>query len=84
KDKLRGAGLDVYENEPEVPGELIALYNVVLLPHIGSATEATRIRMGELAVDGLISAFSGKMPVNVVNKAVWDGFCGRVGTLSRS
>lgn len=84
KSKLRGAGLDVYENEPDVPEELIALENVVLLPHIGSATEATRVKMADLAVDGLISAFSGKMPDNVVNKAVWEVFCGRVGALSLS
>ncbi|MBX9879100.1 MAG: D-glycerate dehydrogenase [Candidatus Obscuribacterales bacterium] len=76
--KLYGAGLDVYEHEPEVPAELIAMNNVTLLPHIGSATEDTRKKMSELAVDGLISAFSGKAPSNIVNKTAWDAFCNRI------
>jgi len=82
RGKLRGAGLDVYENEPEVPKQLIEMDNVVLLPHIGSATEKTRLKMSELAVDGLIAAFSGNMPHNIVNKSVWDAFEKRIGTLT--
>lgn len=80
--KLYGAGLDVYEHEPEVPSELITMDNVTLLPHIGSATEDTRKRMSELAVDGLISAFSGTQPSNVVNKTTWDAFCRRISSLT--
>lgn len=79
--KLLGVGLDVYEHEPEVPLELIAMDNVVLLPHIGSATLGTRKKMSNLAVDGLISAFSGNLPSNVVNKEVWHSFCQRRGLI---
>lgn len=53
------AGLDVYEGEPAIPPELCALDNVVLLPHLGSATVATREAMGHCAVDNLVAFFSG-------------------------
>ncbi len=52
---LGGAGLDVFENEPQVPAALIAMDNVVLTPHIGSATTATRAAMGALVCDNLLS-----------------------------
>jgi lactate dehydrogenase-like 2-hydroxyacid dehydrogenase len=58
--KLRGAGLDVFANEPRVPAELIALDNVTLLPHIGSATHATRRAMGQLMLDNLAAFFAGQ------------------------
>ena len=58
--RLRGAGLDVYENEPEIRDCLKALPNVVLLPHIGSATEDTRRRMFELAWSNLIRGVRGE------------------------
>ncbi|MDR2451461.1 MAG: 2-hydroxyacid dehydrogenase [Candidatus Accumulibacter sp.] len=51
--KIAGAGLDVFENEPHVPGELLALDNVVLLPHIASATEETRLAMARRTLDNL-------------------------------
>jgi lactate dehydrogenase-like 2-hydroxyacid dehydrogenase len=54
---IRTAGLDVYEHEPDVPAELMALDNVVLLPHVGSASVATRAAMGELVVANLRSWF---------------------------
>ena len=54
------AGLDVYENEPEIPRELLSLENVVLLPHIGSASITTRTRMGLLAAENAMAIVSGK------------------------
>ncbi|MFT3791742.1 MAG: D-glycerate dehydrogenase [Rudaea sp.] len=54
--RIAGAGLDVFEHEPEVPAEMLALDNVVLTPHIGSASLATRRAMASLAVDNLIAA----------------------------
>jgi lactate dehydrogenase-like 2-hydroxyacid dehydrogenase len=63
---IAGAGLDVYEREPEVTGALLALENVVLLPHLGSATESTRTAMGMKAVDNLLAFFrEGKAPDEV-------------------
>jgi glyoxylate reductase len=76
--KLAGAGLDVFEDEPQVPDELIALKNVVLVPHIGSATNETRVAMAQLAVEGLIAAFTERMPENIVNKDVWPLFLERL------
>ncbi|MES2598463.1 MAG: 2-hydroxyacid dehydrogenase [Verrucomicrobiota bacterium] len=56
---IRGAGLDVFENEPHVPAELLACENTVLLPHIGSATHETRRAMAQLVIDNLAAHFSG-------------------------
>jgi glyoxylate reductase len=64
--RIAAAGLDVYENEPRVPAELIALENVVLLPHIGSATEASRRRMAETAARNIIAVLRGQPPLNPV------------------
>lgn len=58
--KLRGAGLDVFADEPKVPEALFALDNVVLLPHVGSASNETRKAMGDLVVDNLVAHFAGK------------------------
>ena len=57
---IAGAGLDVFENEPNVPAELLALDNVVLTPHVGSATWQTRHAMGDLAFGNLQAHFAGK------------------------
>ena len=57
---LGAAGLDVYENEPLVPPELIEMENVVLMPHTGSATDETRTAMGDLVVDNLLAHFAGR------------------------
>lgn len=57
---LGGAGLDVFADEPRVPEALFGLENVVLLPHVGSATHATRAAMGQLVVDNLVAHFAGK------------------------
>ena len=59
---LAAAGLDVYENEPEVPEELARLPNTVLVPHIGSATRATRDAMAALCADNVIAVLSGEEP----------------------
>ena len=64
--KLAAAGLDVYENEPDVPAALRALPNVVLTPHIASATTATRARMATLAAQNLAAALTGREPPNRV------------------
>ncbi len=56
---IAGAGLDVFASEPHVPASLLRLDNVVLLPHIGTATLETRTRMGHLVLDNLFSYFDG-------------------------
>jgi lactate dehydrogenase-like 2-hydroxyacid dehydrogenase len=64
---IAGAALDVYESEPEVSSELLELDNVVLTPHIASATRETREAMGMLAVDALRAVLlDGRTPSNVV------------------
>jgi len=60
------AGLDVYEREPEIEERLLSLNNIVLLPHIGSATFETRIRMATMAAKNLVQGLSGKQPDNLV------------------
>jgi D-3-phosphoglycerate dehydrogenase len=67
KGWIGGAGLDVYENEPEVEPGLLKLDNVVLLPHLGSATEETRTKMAMMAAENLIAGLEGKIPPNCVN-----------------
>lgn len=74
QSKIGSCGLDVFEHEPAVPKRLLALKNVVLAPHIGSATSETRAAMDELAVKGLIEALSGKLPANAVNPDAWQKF----------
>lgn len=63
---IKAAGLDVYENEPNVPAELMALDNVVLLPHVASATHVTRNAMGQLTVDNLLAWKEGRAPLTPV------------------
>ena len=58
--KLAGAALDVFDGEPQVPAELIAMENVVLTPHIASSTHETRRAMGDLVYDNLRAHFAGK------------------------
>lgn len=65
--RIAGAGLDVYEDEPRVPPGLRRLTNVVLLPHLGSASRETRIRMGMMVIDNLVARFSERQPPNKVN-----------------
>lgn len=65
--RLAAAGLDVYENEPKVPDELKALDNVVLAPHIGSATDRARNGMAQLVAENVIAVLEGREPVTPVN-----------------
>jgi glyoxylate reductase len=63
---LFGAGIDVYEKEPEIHPRLLGAPHTVLLPHIGSATTQTRARMGRLASQGVCDVLSGRTPPNAV------------------
>jgi lactate dehydrogenase-like 2-hydroxyacid dehydrogenase len=72
KDKtILTAGLDVYVNEPEVPPELIAMENVVLFPHLGSASAYTRTQMDQLVVDNIVAWAAGKGPLTPVPETPW-------------
>lgn len=70
KGVIRGAGLDVYEGEPKLDAGFLSLKNVVLVPHIGSSTEATRRAMAMTAARNLVAALSGERPPNLVNGEV--------------
>ena len=69
--RIRAAALDVFELEPDVHPELLKLHNVVLTPHIGSATWATRRAMADLAVESVLRVLAGHRPQNLVNPEVW-------------
>jgi gluconate 2-dehydrogenase len=64
---LRAAGLDVFENEPSLNPDFLGLDNVVLMPHIGSSTEATRRAMAMTAAKNLVAALTGGVPPNLLN-----------------
>ncbi len=63
---LAGAALDVYENEPAIHPDLLHVDNVLLLPHLGSATTETRTAMAELAIDNVIAVLGGSPPITPV------------------
>jgi glyoxylate reductase len=65
-----GAGLDVFENEPELAPGLAELDNVVIVPHIASATPDTRFNMGKIAADNIIKVLNGQSPITCVNPEV--------------
>jgi glyoxylate reductase len=67
KERIAGAGLDVFENEPRIPAKLMRLKNVVILPHIGSASTETRTQMGFRVAENLKAAFEGRPPPHQVN-----------------
>jgi lactate dehydrogenase-like 2-hydroxyacid dehydrogenase len=69
--KIMSAGLDVFVNEPEVPQELIEMDNVVLFPHLGSASIETRRAMDQLVVDNLLAWAAGKPPLTPVPETPW-------------
>jgi len=66
KRQIWGAGLDVYEREPKVGEKLLSLENVVLLPHIGSATYETRLNMAMIASRNLVQGLRGEKPENLI------------------
>ena len=65
---IAGAALDVYENEPALTPGLSELDNVVVVPHIGSASRATREKMAIMAATNLVAGLKGEVPPNLVNK----------------
>ena len=69
---LKGAALDVYDNEPNINPELIGMSNVVLTPHIASATWEARDKMSQQVVTAILDIFSGKKPQNIVDEEVWE------------
>jgi lactate dehydrogenase-like 2-hydroxyacid dehydrogenase len=70
--RIFGAGLDVYEHEPEIPKELIELDNVVLQPHSASATVNSRTNMAIIAAKNMIAGLNGDIPPNCVNPEVFN------------
>jgi len=67
---IRGAALDVFEKEPQIEPELLELDNVILTPHIGSASYTTRTKMSVMAAENLVKALYGEIPPNLVNTEV--------------
>jgi glyoxylate reductase len=71
KEQIAGAGLDVFEQEPTpVDNPLLKLDNVVVAPHISSASLETRAKMSEMVAENLVAFFEGKRPPNLVNSDV--------------
>src|ERR1019366_10532058 len=68
--QIAGAALDVFENEPRLHPGFVTLPNVVLSPHLGTATAETRMAMAMLATDNLLAALDGQRPPNLVNPEV--------------
>jgi glyoxylate reductase len=69
--RIAGAGLDVYENEPLVEPELLAMKNVVLTPHLGSAVTELRESMANVVVDNIVAVLEGRQPPNCWNKEIY-------------
>lgn len=69
---IAGAGLDVFENEPHVHPEFLTMPNVVLMPHVGSATGETRLRMAMLAAQNLLDLLEGRQPKNLLNPEIFN------------
>jgi len=72
---ISGAGLDVFEWEPQFEPDLERLANVVMVPHIASASVETRTKMATMAAENACAVMRGEMPPNIVNPEVWDGRC---------
>jgi len=71
-NEIFAAGLDVYENEPQVHPKLLDCENAVIIPHLGSASRATRAKMAEMAAGNIVAYFRGDTPPNCVNPEVLD------------
>ena len=71
--EIFAAGLDVFEREPEVEARLLKLDNVVVIPHLGSATVDTRNAMGDLVVDNVFAAIDGTLPPTLLNPDAFGG-----------
>ena len=69
--RIAGAGLDVYENEPAMAAGLADCPDTVLLPHLGSASIATRAAMSRMAAENVLALLQDRRPPNLVNPAVW-------------
>jgi glyoxylate reductase len=72
KKQIAGVALDVYEKEPEIAPALLAMPNVILLPHIGSASLETRTKMGMMAAENLVAYFNGQRPPNCLNSEIFE------------
>lgn len=73
--RISGAGLDVYEREPDVEPGLLKMKSVVLLPHLGSATDESRRAMLDTAIRNVKAALAGRRPPNLVNPKAWSIAC---------
>jgi len=71
--RIAGAGLDVYEDEPRMAAGLADLPNTLLLPHLGSATHATRAAMAQIAAENLVAVLQGQAPPDLVNREHLEG-----------
>lgn len=69
--QVGGAAMDVFESEPSINPELVGMENVILTPHIASATWEAREKMGTMAVNAILDTFGDKKPENIVNDEVW-------------
>jgi len=69
---IAGAGLDVFENDPDIAPELYDMPNVITTPHIASATIEARNKMGEQAVAAILDIFTGNKPQNLVDETIWE------------
>ena len=69
--RIAGAGLDVYENEPQVEPELLSMQNVVLTPHLGSAVTQLRESMANVVVDNIMAVLDGRQPPNCWNPEIY-------------
>lgn len=68
--EIAGAGLDVFENEPSIPDQLLRMNNVYLIPHLGTATHETRGEMSTLVAENIKAFFEGHTPPNIINREV--------------